>query len=41
MAKFRKKSAYCYSIRDMNYREMCSDALYGIQDIYIFHQQYV
>jgi len=40
MAGFRKKvhmRAFCYSIRDMNYRQMHSDALYGIQDM--FHQQ--
>jgi len=25
--------AFCYGIRDMNYRQMCAYALYGIQPI--------
>jgi len=36
MAGFRKTHmrAFCYSIRDMNYRQMHADALYGIQPMF-------
>jgi len=32
LAGFRKTHmrAFCYSVRDMNYRQMCAYALYGI-----------
>jgi len=39
MVGFRKAHIYVfrYSIRDMNYRQMRADALYGIQPM--FHQE--